>query len=176
MIWPSRRPVARLFGERLLELVVGQQLFGDEELAELTPRKLKGRTLHTLPIGSRSSIVQSFSTSDDHNGSPENLQVVTHKSPAGERVVALQVAQIEVLEGDCLAFCHLRRAGQAGRNAIPIVPALRDLLAHHLRWPGPRADEADVSAEDVEELRHLVEIPGLEQSPARPGQIDASAS
>src|SRR5580765_1137639 len=118
----AEQPAGRcLFGERLLELVVGQQLVGDEELTQLTPRKLKGRTLHTLPIGSRSSIVQSFSTSDDHNGSPENLQVVTHKSPAGKRVVALQVAQIEVLEGDCLAFCHLRWTGQAGRNAISIV-------------------------------------------------------
>jgi len=31
----------RLLRERLLELVLGQQLFGDQELAELTPGKLK---------------------------------------------------------------------------------------------------------------------------------------
>jgi hypothetical protein len=39
---------------------------------------LKRCSLHALSIGSEGSIVQSFSTGDDDQGLPEDLQVVTH--------------------------------------------------------------------------------------------------
>src|SRR5207247_11128722 len=42
---------ARLFGERLLELLFGEELLGNEQLAELSPGELKCCCLHLLSIG-----------------------------------------------------------------------------------------------------------------------------
>ena len=77
---------------------------------------------------------------------------------------------------DPLAFCHLGRACEAGRDAIPIIPTLGDLAPHHLGWPGPRTDQAHVAAEDVQKLWHLIEVPGLEQPPAVQVRLSGSAS
>jgi hypothetical protein len=63
----------RLLGESLLELVFGEQLLGDKKLAELTPGKLKCRILHTVPIGSSGSKVQSFSTADNRQSLAQDL-------------------------------------------------------------------------------------------------------
>ena len=49
--------------------------------------------------------------------------------------------------------------------------ALLDLVSHHRRRPRTRADEAHVSTQDVEELRKLVEVPGLEDAATGPGQV-----
>ena len=161
----------RLLGECLLELVLGEKPLRDEELAELTPRELDRCTLHVLPIGSEASIVQSFSTGDDEDGLAQDLQVVTHKSPARERAGGLDIGRVEVLIGDTGAFCHLGRSREAGRDTVPVIPALGDLAPDHVGRPGPWADETEISAEDVQELWELVEIPRLEQMPAGPGQV-----
>ena len=81
----------RLLGECLLELVLGEKLLRDKELAELTPRELDRCTLHAALIGTEASKVQSFSTGDDEDGLAQDLQVVTHKSPAGERAGGLDI-------------------------------------------------------------------------------------
>jgi hypothetical protein len=48
----SEQPAGlRLFGECLLELFLGQQLFGDQKLAELPPGKVNCRSLHAPCIG-----------------------------------------------------------------------------------------------------------------------------
>ena len=96
-------PAGRLLAEGLLELVLGQQLFGDQDLAELPPGKLKCRALHVPLIGREGSIVQSFSTSHHNQGSPQDLQVVPHKAPARKRAAALEVQGVEVLVGNPLA-------------------------------------------------------------------------
>src|SRR5207244_5098820 len=66
---PEEAATCRLLAQRLLELVLGQQLLGDEELAELPPGKLKRRALHPPLIGSEGSIVQSDRKSTRLNSS-----------------------------------------------------------------------------------------------------------
>ena len=63
-----------------------------------------------------------------------------------------------------VAAAHLREAGQAGPDDEPL-PVRRQLVRKLLEEDGPdrtRPDETHVAAEDVEELRDLVELRRLE--------------
>src|SRR6266516_5039413 len=85
----------------------------------------------------------------------------------------LDIGEVErrIARGLGDAFLHLRRAGPARHDAVAVVEAGGHLLGDHRDRPGPRADEAQVAAEHVEELRQLIQIPALEEPSARPGQI-----
>ena len=63
---------------------------------------------------------------------------------------------------------HLRRAGEAGDDPVAVVAALRDLRLDELRRPRAGADEADVAAQDVQELRQLVQVPRASARAGRP--------
>ena len=68
-----------------------------------------------------------------------------------------------------VAAAHLREAGQAGADDEPL-PVRRQLVRELLEEDGPnrtRPDETHVAAEDVEELRYLVELRRLEPAPDR---------
>ena len=70
-----------------------------------------------------------------------------------------------------MSLRDLRRARQAGRDLVPVGEACPDLCLDELGRPRARADEADIPAKHVQELRHLVHVPRLEQSAADPGEV-----
>src|SRR5690242_7851025 len=53
----------------------------------------------------------------------------------------------------------------ACRDLLPVVQPFCELLAHHRGRPRPWTDEAHVAAQDVQELRQLVQVPPLEHAP-----------
>jgi hypothetical protein len=53
----------------------------------------------------------------------------------------------------------------------PVVVACGELLFNELGLPRAWPDEADIAAQHVEKLRQLVEVPGLENSPAGPREV-----
>ena len=69
------------------------------------------------------------------------------------------------------ALLDLRRAGPAGDELVAVREALRDLVRHHRRRPRTRPDEAHVAAEDVPDLRQLVEVARLQEPAPGPRQV-----
>src|SRR5262245_53872666 len=59
---------------------------------------------------------------------------------------------------------HLPEAGESGLHGVPLVLP-RVVAGNDLHQLGPRADEAHVAANDVPELRQLVEAPSAEEAP-----------
>src|SRR5207244_1815624 len=111
----AKQPAAaRLLGESLLELLLGQELLGDEQLAELPPRELKCCCLHALFIGRKGLITQAVTANDHPHRCPEYLQVVTHERETAEVAQAVDIAEVEIREAQARALRDLRRAREAG--------------------------------------------------------------
>src|SRR5439155_7100567 len=91
-----------------------------------------------------------------------------------ERAVGdvLEVVCELLLPGRLAGDARLREAGQAGTDdqALPVLRDRPRQLFEKGRPDRPRADEAHVAAEDVPQLRQLVELRGSQPAP-EPGHL-----
>src|SRR5206468_7282314 len=173
MVWPSSRPVRRC-SSRASSSSVGVNNCSSTSKAPscrqgniATAAELSTDVL----IGTKGLVAQALSAGDDADRPQENLKVVAHKRPASKPAAAFCICEVEVGIPLPRALRDLSGPGQAGGELVPIGQTLGPLPFDELGRPGPRSDQADVSAEDVPELRHLVHVPRLQQAPADPGQI-----
>src|SRR5688572_26271859 len=101
-----------------------------------------------------------------HDGQPEDLEVEAD----GPVLDVIQVVFDALLErGVAAPAVDLRPAGDAGLHLVPehvLREAVLELL-DEIRTFRPRADERHVTAEDVPQLRQLVEVDAAEELPHR---------
>src|SRR5262245_21599828 len=173
MICPSRRPVRFCSSSASSSSVSVRRPSSASNVPSWRQgkRDAAAEVSTVMLIGTRGLVTQALPARDHADRAEEDFSVVTDEGPASERAQALDVGDIEVGVVLIGALRQLCEAGQARRDLVSVRDALRTLLLDELRRPRAWADEADVAAQDVPELRDLVEVPRLEDAASEPGQV-----
>ena len=108
---------------------------------------------------------EAFALDDFVEGGEEDAEIEPE-------ALAADVAEIQadaLAEGEVVAPADLRQAGEPGAHAHALAPGALAEGVHVLRHPWARADEAHVAAQDVEQLRQLIQRGGAQDAPEPSG-------